>query len=79
MTRQWARRVQTAFFAPGATEHDGNANGFVVALIGPRCIGDQCQAAEVVSNGKVLWELLAISKGPESTVDSFLDSFQPLG
>ena len=32
-----------------------------------------------MSKGQVVWELFAMSKGPVSTVERFIASFQPIG
>jgi hypothetical protein len=66
-------------FGAGVPEVRQNANGLSVDTIGPQCTNGQCRGAEVVSNGRVLWYLLAFSKGPVSTVEGFLGSFQPIG
>jgi hypothetical protein len=57
----------------------GNANGFVVAIISPQCLEDQCRGVEVVSNGRVIWSVVAFSNGSLNAVESFLDSFAPIG
>ena len=54
-------------------------NGLAVLTLGPRCGYGQCQAEIVVSNGRVLWDVLAASSGPASAVEGFLASFQPIG
>jgi hypothetical protein len=66
-------------FGAGVPEVRQNANGLSVDTIGPQRTNDQCRGAEVVSNGRALWYLLAFSKGPASTVEDFLASFQPIG
>jgi hypothetical protein len=33
----------------------------------------------VVSNGRVAWDVLAASDGSLSAVESFVESFQPIG
>jgi hypothetical protein len=66
-------------FAARVAEVEQNANSLSVIMIGPQCRDDQCRDAEVVSNGRVLWCLLAFSKGSVSTVEGFLASFQPIG
>jgi hypothetical protein len=63
--------------APGHTNVT-QANGFTVVTIGPQCANGPCQAEMVVSNGRVVWDLLA-SNGSASAVEGFLDSFQPIG
>ena len=63
--------------APGHT-NVAQANGFTVVTIGPQCANGPCQAEMVVSNGRVVWDLLA-SNGSASAVEGFLDSFQPIG
>ena len=69
--------VRKAF--PGVLEDQQHADGFSVVTFGPRCESGLCSAAEVVSNGRVLWYLLAFSSRPAIAVQGFLDSFQPIG
>jgi hypothetical protein len=54
-------------------------NGLTVLALGPHCGYGQCQAEIVVSDGRVVWDVLAASNGPASTVEDFIDSFQPIG
>ena len=65
-------------FGPGHT-HVAQANGFTVVTVGPRCASGPCQAQMIVSNGRVVWDVLVFSNGPASTVESFLNSFAALG
>jgi hypothetical protein len=68
-----------AFFGPGVTEDDQSANGFSLATIGPECSDGECNAAEVMSNGRVVWNVEAFWEGPRRTIASFLASFEPIG
>jgi hypothetical protein len=77
--RQWSRKVKKVFFGLGATESERDGNGFAVVTIGPQCADRQCGTSEVVSNGRVLWELLAFSAGQPNTGENFLASFEPIG
>ena len=79
VVRQTVSPMARVLFGPRVTEDEQAANGFSVITIGPQCSNGQCRAAQVISNGRVLWWLLAISAGPASTVERFLDSFRPLG
>ena len=54
-------------------------NGLTVLTFGPFCGYGRCQAELVVSNGRVLWDVLAAASGPASIVMNFLVSFQPIG
>jgi hypothetical protein len=65
-------------FGPGHT-HVAQANGFTVVTVGPRCASGPCQAQMIVSNGRVVWDVLVFSNKSSSTVEGFLDSFQPIG
>jgi hypothetical protein len=62
----------------GATVSQRDADGLAVVTVGPECSHGQCRGAEVISNGRVLWYLLALS-GSASGVEDFLASFQPIG
>ena len=73
------RGEKCAFFKTGVIEHDQHANGLAITTVGPQCTSGQCRAAKVVSDGRVVWRLLAFSNGSPSTVERFLDSFQPIG
>lgn len=77
--QQRLRVIKGVFFSDGVTEVVQDGNGFSVTTVGPQCSNGQCRAAQVISNGRALWELLAVSAGPASTVEGFLASFQPIG
>lgn len=77
--RQLASGDKKAFFGRGVTEDEQGANGLSIATIGPQCSDGECNAAEVVSNGRVVWNVEAFWEGPRSTVASFLASFEPIG
>jgi len=77
--QQMASAFVKTDFGVGVAEVAQDANGLSVITIGPQCTDGQCRAAEVVSNGRVLWYLLAFSTGPASSVEDFLASFQPIG
>jgi hypothetical protein len=83
--QQIVRSIKTVFFRAGVSESVQDTNGLSITTIGPQCEGTLCTGAEVVSNGRVLWDVLAISemeavsKGPASTVEGFMASFQPIG
>lgn len=62
-----------------AREDKTVVNGLTVVDFAPRCGYGQCQAEIVVSNGRVLWDVLAASNGPATTVGAFLASFAPIG
>ena len=65
--------------APGVSEDERVADGLKVITLGPVCDYGQCDGELVVSNGRVAWDVLAASNGSVSAVESFLDSFQPIG
>jgi hypothetical protein len=67
------------FFRPGVTEGEQVTSGVSVATIGPQCADGECNAAKVVSSGRVVWNVEAFWDGPVSTVKGFLASFEPLG
>lgn len=67
------------FFRPGVSEEEQVTNGVSAATIGPQCADGECNAAKVVSNGRVVWNVEAFWDGPVSTVEDFLASFQPIG
>jgi hypothetical protein len=67
------------FLGPGTTEDEASANGLTIITLGPECADGQCHAEMVVSNGQVSWDLLAFSNGSVSTVQGFLNSFEPIG
>ena len=71
--------VKKFYFRAGVTESVQAENGFVATTVGPQCINGECKEALVVTNGRALWELLAFSRGPASTVEGFIASFQPIG
>ena len=77
--RMVARGEKCAFFKTGVFEHDQHSNGIAITTIGPQCTKVQCRAAEVVSDGRVVWGLLAVSDGSMSAVEGFLASFGPIG
>jgi hypothetical protein len=76
--RQVVGEVRKLFSGPAVRDNEERSNGYSVTTIGPQCAEGQCTVAEVVSNGQVLWDLFATSKGPASTVESFIASFQPI-
>jgi hypothetical protein len=65
-------------FSGVAVQHQ-RANGFSVLTTGPLCTKGTCAVVEYILHGPVLWTLVAVSKGRVSTIESFLDSFQPIG
>jgi len=71
--------IESALFGSGAHQAVQAENGFSVTTIGPECGHGQCKAAEVVTNGRAIWSLLAVSGGPPSEVAHFLASFEPVG
>ena len=71
--------VSAGWFHKGVAEAEQHANGIDITTLGPQCIRGSCRAVELVSNGRVDWELKAISPRAVSTVEGFLDSFQPIG
>jgi hypothetical protein len=77
--RQVVGDFRRIFSGPAVHEHEDRANGYSVTTIGPQCTKGECTVAEVVSNGQVLWDVFATSKGPVSTVESFIGSFHPIG
>jgi hypothetical protein len=68
-----------AFFGPGVTEAQQSANGYSVTTIGPQCADGECNAAEVVASGRVVWNVEAFWVGPANTVGDFVASFKPIG
>jgi hypothetical protein len=78
-TRQIAHPTGGYLSGARARQDKTVVNGLTVVDFAPRCGYGQCQAEIVVSNGRVLWDVLAASNGPASTVEAFLDSFQPIG
>ena len=71
--------VSAGWFHKGVAEVEQHANGIDITTLGPQCIWGSCRAVELVSNGRVDWELRAISPRSEDAVDSFLASFEPIG
>ena len=71
--------VSDGWFREGVVEVEQHANGLDVTTLGPQCIRGSCRAVESVSNGRVDWQLKAISPRSEDAVESFLASFQPVG
>jgi hypothetical protein len=67
------------FFRVGVTERVQDGQGWLISTLGPQCENGQCNVARFVSKGQVLWSMFAFSKGPVSTVEDFLASFQPIG
>jgi hypothetical protein len=74
-----AVRSDNGFFQARVTQSVQDANGFMVMTLGPQCANGECTEVRVVSKGQVVWELFAMSKGPVSTVERFIASFQPIG
>lgn len=72
------RLTLRVMFHAGATIDVRSANGFSVTTLGPQCSGGSCTEVEYVSKGQILWTLEAVSPGPASTLDGFLDSFHPI-
>jgi hypothetical protein len=68
----------TAGLEPAVTEVEQRANGFSVVTLGPQCEPGFCMGERVVSNRQVVWVISAAS-GAAGPLDSFLDSFQPIG
>jgi len=69
----------TALFSAGVPEVTQDSNGFSVTTVGPQCAYGECRVVKLVSNGRVVWEVLALSRGSMSPVGDFLGSFQPIG
>lgn len=63
---------------PGVSKDERVVNGLRVITLGPVCRDAHCDGELIVSNGRVAWDVLA-SNGSASNVESFLDSFQPIG
>ena len=53
--------VSAGWFHKGVAEAEQHANGLDITILGPQCIRGSCRAVELVSNGRVDWELRAIS------------------
>jgi len=70
---------KTGWFHSGVGEYQKHVNGLYVITLGPQCASGSCRAVEIVSNGRVAWTVAAISPQSMSAVESFLDSFQPIG
>lgn len=66
-------------FQPGVTVAEEVANGLTVITFGPQCASGLCSAMRIVFSNRALWTLGATSTAPPSTVESFLDSFEPIG
>ena len=62
----------------GLIEVKQDANGFSAVTFGPQCSAI-CMGSKVVSHGQVRWAVVAVSSGSASAVQSFLDSFAPIG
>ena len=71
--------VSAGWFHKGVAEAEQHANGLDITILGPQCIRGSCRAVELVSNGRVDWELRAISPRSEDPVEGFLASFEPIG
>ncbi len=71
--------VSAGWFQKGVAEVEQHANGIDITTLGPQCIRGSCRAVELVSNGRVDWELKAISPRSEDPVEDFIASFQPIG
>ena len=54
-------------------------NGFVMTTLGPKCTKSGCTGVAYISNGRVMWTLTVISPQSVSTVQAFMDSFEPIG
>jgi len=79
-TQRGLRSFKVAFFSQGASESVQGANGFMVTTVGPQCDPNgECREAQLVTNGRALWELVAFFRSPDSTVEDFIASFQPIG
>jgi hypothetical protein len=78
-TREIARPTGGYLSGPHARQDKTVVNGLTVLTFAPRCRYGQCQAEMVVSNGRVAWDVLAASDGSLSAVESFVESFQPIG
>ena len=75
-----ARAIKSGVtFTKTVPEDTEDTNGLSVVTIGPECPNGQCRAILLVSNGRTLWDVLAIATGPVSRVESFLASFEPIG
>ena len=61
--------VSAGWFHKGVAEVEQHANGIDITTLGPQCIWGSCRAVELVSNGRVDWELRAISPRSEDAVD----------
>jgi hypothetical protein len=66
-------------FRPGVTEDEQSTNGLSLATIGPQCSDGKCNGAEVVSNGRVVWNVEEFWEGPVSAAEGFLASFESIG
>lgn len=77
--RQVLNSDRKDFFRRGVIEDDQIANGLSVVTIGPQCADGECNAAKVVSSGRVVWNVEAFWNGPASTVQGFVDSFAAIG
>jgi hypothetical protein len=71
--------VSAGWFHKGVAEAERHANGIDITTLGPQCIRGSCRAVELVSNGRVGWELRAISPRSEDPVEDFIASFGPIG
>jgi hypothetical protein len=70
--------TKRGFPRAGLIEVKQDANGFSVVTFGPQC-SVICMGTKIVSKGHVLWTVVAVSSGSASSVENFLNSFQPIG
>jgi hypothetical protein len=73
------RSAKNLYFHAGVAESVQAENGYVTTTIGPLCINSECKEIRVVTNDHAFWEVAAFSRAPVSTVESFIESFQPIG
>jgi hypothetical protein len=66
-------------FAVPPTEHTQQVNGFRFTRLGPQCQEHLCQEVLIVVHNRTSWVLSAWSLVGLGPVESFLDSFQPIG
>ena len=71
--------AKRGFFGGRVAQVEQDANGFSVFTFGPRRLYGGWYDTRVESNGRVVWDVEAISTSSRSAAEAFLDSFQPIG
>jgi len=77
--RGYVRLDRNLLFSGHVAEQVRNVNGFVMTTLGPKCTNSGCTGVAYISNGRVMRTLTVISPQSVSTVQAFMDSFEPIG